>query len=128
MPVITIASSKGGVGKTVCAQILAASLAPAVATIDADPNRTLYDWSREVYEGEPFLCRAESDAGRLVNLLHELAEAVPLLIVDTAGFGNQAATAAMAGLSHLDLDRLRSGCCLTPLHVYRDESRVKFAS
>jgi hypothetical protein len=32
------------------------------------------------------------------------------------------------GLSHLDLDRLRSGCCLTPLHVYRDESRVKFAS
>ena len=96
MPVITIASSKGGVGKTVCAQLLAASLAPAVATIDADPNRTLYDWSTEVYEGEPFLCRAESDAGRLVHLLHELAEAVPLLIVDTAGFGNQAATAAMA--------------------------------
>jgi hypothetical protein len=32
------------------------------------------------------------------------------------------------GLSHLDLDRLRSGCCLTPLHIYRDESRVNFAS
>src|SRR3712207_3677169 len=96
MPVITIASSKGGVGKTVCAQLLAASLAPAVATIDADPNRTLYDWFTEVYEGEPFLCRAESDAGRLAHLIHELVDISPLLIVDTAGFGNQAGTAAMA--------------------------------
>jgi transposase len=38
------------------------------------------------------------------------------------------AFARYSGLSHLDLDRLRSGCCLTPLHVYRDESRVNFAS
>ena len=96
MAVITVASSKGGVGKTVCVQLLAASLAPHVVAIDADPNRTLYDWCAEVYEGKPFQCRAEADAGRLAHMIHELADASPLLLIDTAGFGNQAATAAMA--------------------------------
>jgi len=96
MPVLTVASSKGGVGKTVCAQILAASLAPNVTAIDADPNRTLYDWRTQVYEGEPFDCRAEEDAARLAHVIHELAHASPLLLIDTAGFGNQAAAVAIA--------------------------------
>jgi chromosome partitioning protein len=96
MPVITIASSKGGVGKTLVCQILAARLAPHVVAIDADPNRTLYEWRHQVYEGEPFECRAEPDAGRLAHLIHDLADTSPLLLIDTAGFGNQAATAAMA--------------------------------
>ena len=96
MPVITIASSKGGVGKTLVCQILVARLAPHVVTIDADPNRTLYEWRHQVYEGEPFECRAEPDAGRLAHLIHDLADTSPLLLIDTAGFGNQAATAAMA--------------------------------
>jgi chromosome partitioning protein len=96
MPVVTIASSKGGVGKTLVCQILAARLAPHVIAIDADPNRTLYEWRHQVYEGEPFECRAEPDAGRLAHLIHDLADTSPLLLIDTAGFGNQAATAAMA--------------------------------
>jgi chromosome partitioning protein len=96
MPVITVASSKGGVGKTLVCQILAARLAPHIVAIDADPNRTLYDWRYQVYEGEPFECRAEPDAGRLAHLIHDLADTSPLLLIDTAGFGNQAATAAMA--------------------------------
>jgi chromosome partitioning protein len=96
MPVITVASSKGGVGKTLVCQILAARLAPQVVAIDADPNRTLYEWRHQVYEGEPFECRAEPDAGRLAHLIHDLADTSPLLLIDTAGFGNQAAIAAMA--------------------------------
>ena len=96
MPVITVASSKGGVGKTLVCQVLTARLAPRVIAIDADPNRTLYEWRNQVYEGEPFDCRAEADAGRLAHLIHELADKSPLLLIDTAGFGNQAATAAMA--------------------------------
>jgi len=96
MPVITVASSKGGVGKTLVCQILAARLAPHVVAIDADPNRTLYEWRHQVYEGEPFECRAEPDAGRLAHLIHDLADTSPLLLIDTAGFGNQAAIAAMA--------------------------------
>lgn len=96
MPVITVASSKGGVGKTLVCQILAARLAPHLVAIDADPNRTLYEWRHQVYEGEPFECRAEADAGCLAHLIHDLADTSPLLLIDTAGFGNQAATAAMA--------------------------------
>jgi hypothetical protein len=34
----------------------------------------------------------------------------------------------MAGPSHLDLGRQRTGCCFIPLHLSRDEARVKFAS
>ena len=96
MSVVTIASSKGGVGKTLVCQILAARLAPHVIAIDADPNRTLYEWRHQVYEGKPFDCRAEPDAGRLAHLIHDLADRSSLLLVDTAGFGNQAATVAMA--------------------------------
>jgi chromosome partitioning protein len=95
MPVLTVASSKGGVGKTLVCQILAASV-PGTAAIDADPNRSLYEWRHHVYDGPEFECRAESDAGRLAHLIHELADTHPLLLVDTAGFGNQAAAAAMA--------------------------------
>jgi chromosome partitioning protein len=95
MPVLTVASSKGGVGKTLVCQILAASV-PGTAALDADPNRSLYEWRHHVYDGPGFECRAEPDAGRLAHLIHELADTYPLLLVDTAGFGNQAAAAAMA--------------------------------
>jgi chromosome partitioning protein len=95
MPVLTVASSKGGVGKTLVCQILAASV-PGTAAVDADPNRSLYEWRQQVYDGPGFECRAEPDAGRLAHLIHELAGTYPLLLVDTAGFGNQAAAAAMA--------------------------------
>jgi chromosome partitioning protein len=95
MPVLTVASSKGGVGKTLVCQILAASV-PGTAVLDADPNRSFYEWWQQVYDGPSFECRAEADAARLAHLIHELAGTCPLLLVDTAGFGNQAAAAAMA--------------------------------
>jgi chromosome partitioning protein len=99
MPVLTVANSKGGTGKTLACSVLCARLAGngmRVAAIDADPNRTLYEWYTQVYEGPPFECRAEPDAARLAHMIPELADAYPLLVVDTAGFGNQSATAAMA--------------------------------
>ena len=49
MPVISLASSKGGVGKTTTALALAGELAHAgarVAMIDADPNLPLSAWKR----------------------------------------------------------------------------------
>lgn len=99
MTIITVASSKGGVGKTLICQILTARLAAEglkVAAIDADPNRALAEWRAQVHEGPAFECRAEADAARLAHLIPELADANALVIVDTAGFGNQAAAAAMA--------------------------------
>ena len=92
MPVLTVANSKGGTGKTLVCAVLCARLASdgvRVAAIDSDPNRTLYEWRSQVYEGPAFECRAEPDAARLAHMIPELADTYPLLVIDTAGFGNQ---------------------------------------
>jgi chromosome partitioning protein len=98
--VITVASSKGGVGKTLTCQVLAGRLATEegmrVAAIDADPNRALAEWHAQVYEGPPFVCQIEADAAHLAHLIPEAAERADVLLIDTAGFGNQASAAAMA--------------------------------
>ena len=97
MPVLTIASSKGGPGKTTICQVLAASLAPShqLAVLDADPTQALSRWARTAYEGAPFETIAEPDETRLAHLIGSKADTMDLVLVDTAGFGNRAATVAM---------------------------------
>jgi len=97
--VLTITSRKGGCGKTVLAVILAAAAADQgadVALLDTDPNHAAHRWGTETRR-PPIQTYAEADAERLAELLPALAEKHELLIVDTAGFGNQAATVAAAG-------------------------------
>ena len=97
MPVLTIASSKGGPGKTTICQVLAASLASSyrLAVLDADPTQALSRWARTAYEGTPFEVVAEPDETRLAHLIGSKADTMDLVLVDTAGFGNRAATVAM---------------------------------
>ena len=100
MAVLTITSRKGGCGKTMIASALAATLAGegvAVALMDADPNGTAHRWATETYGGPLIASHVEADAERLADLLPTLGERYSVLIVDTAGFGNQAATVAAAG-------------------------------
>lgn len=97
--VLTITSRKGGCGKTVLSMILAAILAEEgadVALLDTDPNLAAYRWATETRD-PPLQSYAQADAERLAELLPTLAERHELLIIDTAGFGNQAATVAAAG-------------------------------
>jgi chromosome partitioning protein len=99
MAVLTITSRKGGCGKTMLASALAATLAGdgvEVALMDADPNGTAHRWATETYGGPPIASHVEADAERLADLLPTLGERYSVLIVDTAGFGNQAATVAAA--------------------------------
>ncbi len=97
MSVLTIASSKGGPGKTTLCQVLAGSLAGTcrLAVLDADPTQALSRWASSAYEGPPFEAIAEPDETRLAHLIASKADAVDLVLVDTAGFGNRAATVAM---------------------------------
>lgn len=91
MAVITLASGKGGVGKTLVALCLGASLAAEgvdVAVLDADPNRGAHRWATQTYTG-PLTAYAEADTERLAELVPELADRHPVLIADTAGFGNR---------------------------------------
>ncbi len=95
--VLTIASSKGGPGKTTVAALVVGSLAaeglPVVA-LDADPTGALSRWAGSAHEGPAFEVRHETDEERLAHLIGEAAGRASV-VVDTGGFGNRAATVAM---------------------------------
>ena len=97
MSVIAVASSKGGPGKTTLCQVLAASLAGQmrVVLLDADPTSAASRWAANAYEGPPLDVMAEADETRLAHLIAAKAETSDLVLVDTAGFGNRAATIAI---------------------------------
>jgi chromosome partitioning protein len=98
MSVITIASSKGGPGKTTVAMLLAAALAKdglSLTVLDADPTEAFSRWARQTYEGPGFDCIFEAEETRLAHLINERAAQNDLVLVDTAGFGNRAAAVAM---------------------------------
>lgn len=97
MAVLTVATQKGGAGKTLICQVLASMLAAdmRVVAIDADPTGALSRWASRAYEGTPFETVAEADETRLAHLIAAKADSVDLVLVDTAGFGNRAATVAM---------------------------------
>jgi chromosome partitioning protein len=98
MPVLTVASSKGGPGKTTLTMLLAASMAAeglAVVALDADPTQAFSRWAANAYEGPVFETHAEADETRLAHLIDLKARTADIVIVDTAGFGNRAAAVAM---------------------------------
>lgn len=97
--VLTVASTKGGAGKTTIVMALAGTLAAEglqIAVVDADPNCAYASWANEAYEGHPITVRAEADEARLAEAIDELAPITDLVLVDTAGFGNRAALLAIA--------------------------------
>jgi chromosome partitioning protein len=98
VPVLTIASSKGGPGKTTVAMLLAGRLVAdgiKVVALDADPTMALSRWAKNAYEGPAFVAYAETDEAKLAHLIDAENRAADLVLVDTAGFGNRAATVAM---------------------------------
>jgi chromosome partitioning protein len=97
--VLTVASTKGGAGKTTIVMALSGTLAAEglrVAVVDADPNRAYVSWASEAYEGPQVEVRAEADEARLAEAIDELTPVTDLVLVDTAGFGNRAALLAIA--------------------------------
>ncbi len=77
--------------------MLAGSLAGScrLVVLDADPTQALSRWASGAYEGPPFEAIAEPDETRLAHLIGTKADSTDLVLVDTAGFGNRAATVAM---------------------------------
>lgn len=105
-PVISFASTKGGVGKTTLTFILATALAHRisggseyrVACIDADPNNTLDTALRKT--GFPEILSMVSDAEALLPTLRDAQRSADLVLIDLEGSANQAMLYA-AGKSDL---------------------------
>lgn len=91
-PVIVLASTKGGVGKTTVAFCVATELAhrlgAPVACVDADPNRTLSDAVR--LSGIPDIRCIEADGEGLLEALRRAAAGAAAVVVDLEGSASQA--------------------------------------
>jgi chromosome partitioning protein len=113
-PVVALASTKGGVGKTTLAFVLATEFARRipialdvrlsgqpeyqVACIDADPNRVLDTALRKA--GLPDILSLQSDGETLLPTLRDARAAAGLVLIDLEGSANQAMLYA-AGKSDL---------------------------
>ena len=88
MPVICFASSKGGVGKSTSAVLLACELArkgAGVAIIDADPNRPVGAWARRPGRPETLDVISDVTESTIIDEVEAAATRVPFVIVDLEG-------------------------------------------
>ena len=114
--VLTIASSKGGPGKTTVAMLLAGRLAAdgvKVVALDADPAGALIRWAQNAYEGPAFAAFAETDETQVAHLIDTENQTADLVLVDTAGFGNRAAAVAMTSADAVLIPTLSGGPDIT---------------
>lgn len=116
--VVGFVGSKGGVGKTTCAvhfAALAATVAPRVTLLDADPNEGSSAWIAEAAPAVHVERVRSSD--QLLRAVPLLAAACDLLVVD--GPGNDS-DATRSCLLRVDLAVLCSGVSLLDLSALRD--------
>lgn len=105
MPVITMLSSKGGVGKTTTALILATELAfegASVVIIDADPNFPLAKWAAMDGKPENIEVVQEIDEDEIITTIDSARKRADFVIVDLEGRATARATNALM-LSNLAL-------------------------
>jgi chromosome partitioning protein len=91
--VLVAATAKGGAGKSTTVACLAVHWREAgrrVALLDADPNRTLTRWHAKGSALSRMSLRTVLDEHEIVGEIGELAHDHDLVLVDCAGFGNQA--------------------------------------
>jgi chromosome partitioning protein len=98
MPVIVLASPKGGVGKSTCAVILASEFArmgAAVTALDCDPNKSLTRWASH---GLPvgIVLRSEIGRSEVVPAIREADGDGRIVIVDLEGVASQLVSRAIS--------------------------------
>lgn len=88
MPTIVFASSKGGVGKSTSAVVLASELArkgAGVTILDADPNRPVSQWARRPGRPENLTVLADVTETTVIDLIEQAAARTPFVVVDLEG-------------------------------------------
>lgn len=98
MPVIAIANSKGGSGKSTTALLLACELSESaqVVLIDADPRRPLAAWAR--LPGVPQRLKVIESGGEraILDEIETAARQVPFVIVDLEGTASRLTSYAVS--------------------------------
>ena len=98
MPVIVMASPKGGVGKSTCAVLLASEFArmgAGVTVLDCDPNKSLTRWAGH---GTPDRVTLRNDIGRseIVPAIRAADGDGRIVIVDLEGVASQLVSRAIS--------------------------------
>ncbi|WP_174278382.1 ParA family protein [Sphingomonas bacterium] len=98
MPVITMLSPKGGVGKTTTALILGTELAATgkrVVMVDADPNFPLARWANKGGRPENMEVVQEIDEDEIIGTIDAARKRAEFVIVDLEGKASARATSAL---------------------------------
>jgi cellulose biosynthesis protein BcsQ len=91
--ILVAATGKGGAGKSTTVACLATFWHRAgrkVALIDCDPNQTLTRWHAKRNVLSEMTLRTELDEHAIIPTIAEMASNHDVVLVDCAGFGNQA--------------------------------------
>jgi chromosome partitioning protein len=102
--IITLATTKGGAGKTTIAQVIVRAvhdMGYSLAVIDGDVNATLSDWLANT-EKLDVECHRIQDESQIVPTANALQRRHDLVVIDTAGAPSQATVFAI-GCSSLVL-------------------------
>lgn len=102
MPIIALASPKGGCGKSTSAIILATELAArgtSVTIIDADPNRPISRWSQKPGKPDGLTVVANVTEDTLIDAIEHAARKTAFVIVDLEGTANLMVAQAMSRAS-----------------------------
>jgi chromosome partitioning protein len=97
MPVVSLVSPKGGVGKTTTALLIASTLhhrGQNVVLLDGDPNQPLTNWSAEGRNALPIIGGVRSET--IVSVIDREAPRRDLVIVDTEGSAQRLTSRAIA--------------------------------
>lgn len=99
MPVVTIASPKGGAGKSTASVILATELAyagAAVTILDCDPNRSITIWADRAQLPARILVRSDVGESDIVRTLKQHDADGRVVIVDLEGVASRLVSRAIS--------------------------------
>jgi chromosome partitioning protein len=99
MPVVTVASPKGGAGKSTASIILATELAHAGAEIvllDCDPNRSATIWARKSAVPPRITVQSEVGESEIVRTIKAQDEDGRIVIVDLEGVASRLVSRAIS--------------------------------
>jgi chromosome partitioning protein len=99
MPVVTIASPKGGAGKSTASVILATELAYAgaeVTILDCDPNRSVTIWAERASLPPRIAVRSDLGESNIVRTIKQQDADGRVVIVDLEGVASRLTSRAIS--------------------------------